>query len=341
MGLGVGAIGGKDSMSGSFEKLDVPPTLVSFATAIGRADRVVGAAFSQPGSSVVLLSPAPGDGPVPDYESQKRVFEAVEHLIAAGSVRAAASVGLGGVAEAVFKMGLGNRIGFALEDADLTEEDLFAPRYGSFVLELAEGVIVGRPLGRTTAEYRFAAFGEKLNSAWLQELWERRLEPVFPYRSAGDVVKTVDAALSAPAAAPHIGIAKPRVVIPVFPGTNCEYDTARAFARAGAEPNVLVVNNLTPAAVAESCAALVKAIRESQIVFLPGGFSGGDEPDGSAKFITAFFRAPAVPDAVPWSCSGAARRPDAGHLQRLPGPHQAGPGALRRHPTRIAAETPR
>jgi phosphoribosylformylglycinamidine synthase len=298
MGLGVGAIGGKDSMSGSFEKLDVPPTLVSFATAIGRADRVVGAAFSQPGSSVVLLSPAPGDGPVPDYESQKRVFEAVEHLIAAGSVRAAASVGLGGVAEAVFKMGLGNRIGFALEDADLTEEDLFAPRYGSFVLELAEGVIVGRPLGRTTAEYRFAAFGEKLNSAWLQELWERRLEPVFPYRSAGDVVKTVDAALSAPAAAPHIGIAKPRVVIPVFPGTNCEYDTARAFARAGAEPNVLVVNNLTPAAVAESCAALVKAIRESQIVMLPGGFSGGDEPDGSAKFIAAFFRAPAVTEAV-------------------------------------------
>jgi phosphoribosylformylglycinamidine (FGAM) synthase-like amidotransferase family enzyme len=247
---------------------------------------------------VVLLSPAPGDGPVPDYESQKRVFEAVEHLIAAGSVRAAASVGLGGVAEAVFKMGLGNRIGFALEDADLTEEDLFAPRYGSFVLELAEGVIVGRPLGRTTAEYRFAAFGEKLNSAWLQELWERRLEPVFPYRSAGDVVKTVDAALSAPAAAPHIGIAKPRVVIPVFPGTNCEYDTARAFARAGAEPHVLVVNNLTPAAVAESCAALVKAIRESQIVMLPGGFSGGDEPDGSAKFIAAFFRAPAVTEAV-------------------------------------------
>ena len=297
IGLGIGSIGGKDSMSGSFEDLDVPPTLVSFATAVGKTGTVTSAAFRQAGSNVVLLSPRYADGPVPDLESQKQVYEAVESLIAQGNVRAAASVGFGGVAEALFKMGLGNRIGFAMDEGALTRAQLFQPLYGSFVLELAEGVMVGRKLGRTTEAYRFAACGETLNSAWLQELWERKLEPVFPYRKAGDVVPTVNGSLTAPAA-PHIGAAKPKVIIPVFPGTNCEYDTARAFARAGADPQVLVINNLTPAAVAESCDALVKAIRESQIVMLPGGFSGGDEPDGSAKFIAAFFRAPAVTEAV-------------------------------------------
>ena len=296
MGLGVGAIGGKDSMSGSFEKLDVPPTLVSFATAIGNTKNVTSAEFKNIGSSVVLLKPLYRDGLVPDYASQKDVFAAVAHLIAQGNVRAAAAVGFGGLAETLFKMGLGNRIGFTLT-AELTQQELFAPLYGSFVLELAPGVALGQPIGKTTEDYHFSAFGEKLNSAWLQELWERKLEPVFPYRRAGDCVPVISGSLKAPAA-PKIGIARPKVVIPVFPGTNCEYDTARAFARAGAEPQVLVVNNLTPAAVAESCAALVKAIQESQIVMLPGGFSGGDEPDGSAKFIAAFFRAPAVTEAV-------------------------------------------
>jgi phosphoribosylformylglycinamidine synthase len=298
MGLGVGAIGGKDSMSGSFEKLDVPPTLVSFATAIGNTKNVVSAEFKAAGSNVVLLSPQYKDGYVPDLESQKQVYEAVENLVAQGNVRAAASVGYGGVAEALFKMGLGNRIGFSLEADELPQETLFAPMYGSFVLELESGVVLGRPLGKTTSDYCFEAYGEKLNSAWLQEVWERKLEPVFPYRKAGDCVPAVTDALKAPAKAPKIGTAKPKVIIPVFPGTNCEYDTARAFARAGAEPQVLVVNNLSPEAVAESCAALVKAIRESQIIMLPGGFSGGDEPDGSAKFIAAFFRAPAVTEAV-------------------------------------------
>ncbi len=298
MGLGIGAIGGKDSMSGSFEKLDVPPTLVSFATAIGHTQNVCSAEFKAVGSNVVLLSPVYTDGCVPDLESQKQVYAAVENLIAQGNVRAAASVGFGGVAEAIFKMGLGNRIGFALTDSELCRAELFRPLYGSFVLELADGVVLGRPLGKTIEDYRIEAFGEHLNSAWLQEVWERKLEPVFPYRKAGDCVETLTAALKTPAAAPKVGVAKPKVIIPVFPGTNCEYDTARAFCRAGAEPQVLVINNMTPAAVAESCQALVKAIRESQIVMLPGGFSGGDEPDGSAKFIAAFFRAPAVTEAV-------------------------------------------
>ena len=150
---------------------------------------------------------------------------------------------------------------------------------------------------RQTKEYTFESCGETLDMAELQEIWESKLEPVYPYRKAGPAVEKINGSLTAPAA-PKIGVAKPKVIIPVFPGTNCEYDTAKAFARAGADPEILVIRNLTPADVAASCEALVKAINESQIVMLPGGFSGGDEPDGSAKFIASFFRNPAVTEAV-------------------------------------------
>ncbi len=296
IGLGVGSIGGKDSMSGSFEGLDVPPTLVSFATAVGKTQYVTTAAFQHKGSTVCLFSPDYVDGLVPNLESQKKVYETIEKLIRDGAVRSASSVGFGGIAEALFKMGLGNQIGFAA-DASVQMEELFRPLYGSFVVELADGISMGRVLGKTTDSYTFTACGEELDSAALQELWESKLEPVFPYRKQGATVQKLNGALNAPAA-PHIGIAKPKVIIPVFPGTNCEYDTARAYRRAGADAKILVVNNLTPAAVAESCEALVKAIDESQIVMLPGGFSGGDEPDGSAKFIASFFRNPAVTEAV-------------------------------------------
>jgi phosphoribosylformylglycinamidine synthase len=296
MGLGIGAIGGKDSMSGSFEKLDVPPTLVSFATAIGRTDGVISTEFKKTNSTVVWLRPNYEDELCPEFTSLKAVYKTAEELMQEGRVLAASSVGFGGLAEALFKMGLGNRIGFTL-DADLTAEQMFAPSYGSLVLEMASDAPAGILLGQTTKEYTFVACGETLDSADLQEAWEAKLEPVYPYRKAGENVAKQNGKLTAPAA-PKIGVAKPKVIIPVFPGTNCEYDTAKAFARAGADPKVLVIRNLTPADVTESCEALVKAINESQIVMLPGGFSGGDEPDGSAKFIASFFRSPAVTEAV-------------------------------------------
>ena len=297
MGLGIGAIGGKDSMSGSFEKLDVPPTLVSFATAIGKTSRVISTEFKKSNSSVVLLRPVyEADGICPTFSSLKANYQIAEQMIASGQILSAASVGFGGIAEALFKMGLGNRIGFKLL-ADLNPEDLFKPMYGSLVLEYATGAPAGMLLGETTREYTFTACGETLDSAQLQEIWESKLEPVYPYRKAGDAVEKISGSLTAPAA-PKIGVAKPKVIIPVFPGTNCEYDTARAFARAGADPEILVIRNLTPADVTASCEALVKAIDASQIVMLPGGFSGGDEPDGSAKFIASFFRSPAVTEAV-------------------------------------------
>ena len=295
--LGIAAIGGKDSMSGSFEKLDVPPTLVSFATAIGTTGNVISPEFKAAGSRVVWLRPK-YDDLRPEHHSLKAVFEQVESLIAAGKVRSAWTPGYGCAAEGLFKMCLGNRLGFKLADG-VDPAELFKPAYGSFILELTGDEPVGGSveLGAVTEAYTFTLGGEVIGLDALEEAWQGKLEPVFPYRGKGEEVEAVT--FTAPARkAPAIGVAKPKVIIPVFPGTNCEYDTARAFRRAGAEPQVLVINNLTPAAVAESCEALVKAIDASQIVMLPGGFSGGDEPDGSAKFITAFFRAPAVTEAV-------------------------------------------
>ena len=297
IGLGIASIGGKDSMSGSFEQLDVPPTLVSFATAIGKASRVISTEFKKPESTVVLIRPIidPETG-CPNFFSLKANYKIVENMIEEGMVASACSVGYGGIAEALFKMGLGNHIGFKMR-ADMTTHQMFEPMYGSIILEMVSDSPAGMLLGETTKEYTFESCGEKLDMAELQEIWESKLEPVYPYRKAGPAVEKINGSLTAPAA-PKIGVAKPKVIIPVFPGTNCEYDTAKAFARAGADPEILVVRNLTPADVAESCKALVKAIDASQIVMLPGGFSGGDEPDGSAKFIASFFRNPAVTEAV-------------------------------------------
>ncbi|WP_417064239.1 phosphoribosylformylglycinamidine synthase [Gordonibacter urolithinfaciens] len=302
--LGVGAIGGKDSMSGSFEQLDVPPTLVSFATAVGSIDRVTSPEFKGAGHRVARIAPAAYDGVVPEAAGLLEAIAVVERLIGEGAVLAVSTPGYGGTAEALFKMSVGNGIGLALDEA-VTADELFAPAYGSFLVELADDAAVPAAgdavrvdvLGETTEAYEFAACGETISLANLQEAWESQLEPVFPYRAEGERVEPVSFGSATPLT--YNGtIARPRVVIPVFPGNNCEYDSARAFEQAGAVVDTFVINNLTPDKVAESTAELVRLINNSQIIMLPGGFSGGDEPDGSAKFITAFFRAPAVTEAV-------------------------------------------
>ena len=299
--LGVAAIGGKDSMSGSFENIDVPPTLVSFAVAAGNTDNVVSPEFKLPGSKLVLLSPAMRDGLLPNAGSLKLLWAQVETLIKEKKVLSAYTPSMGGLAEALFKMGLGNRLGVRFAPG-FDAARLFGYAYGSFVLELAEDIDVGTPIGETTARYVWELNGETADLAKVQEAYEAKLEPVQPYPKA----EAAGPAQEAPAlkyealnpVAPKVGTAKPRVLIPVFPGTNCEYDSARAMERAGAEPEVFVINNLTPANVAESVAAVKELIGRSQMIFLPGGFSGGDEPEGSAKFITAFFRNPAITEAV-------------------------------------------
>ena len=297
MGLGIASIGGKDSMSGSFEKLDVPPTLVSFATAIGKANKVVSTEFKKPESTVVLVRPIidPETG-CPNFFSLKANYKMVEDMIEEGMVASACSVGYGGIAEALFKMGLGNHIGFKMR-ADKTTHEMFQPMYGSIVLEMVSDSPAGEILGETTKEYVFEACGEKLDMAQLQEIWEGKLEPVYPYRKAGPTVEKINGSLTAPAA-PKIGVAKPKVIIPVFPGTNCEYDTANACLRAGIDPEILVIRNLTTELLTESASALEQAIQGAQMIVLPGGFSGGDEPEGSGKFIASFFRNPRIKDAV-------------------------------------------
>ena len=307
--LGIGSIGGKDSMSGSFEDLDVPPTLVSFATGLGHVGRVTSPEFKGAGNKVIAVLPNyDADGITPLAKSLLAAYDVVEGLVGRGQALAISTPGYGAVAESLFKMCVGNQIGIEVEP-NFTTEALFCPAYGSFIVEvsddaqlpeLEQGVTVAL-LGTTTEAYELKACGETIDLSELQETWEGAIESVFPYRAEGPKVQKLDFSVSEKQVSrpkPAIHVARPRVVIPVFPGTNCEYDTARAFRRAGAEPSVLVINNLTPEAVAESTHELARRIRESQIVMIPGGFSGGDEPDGSAKFITAFFRAPEVTEAV-------------------------------------------
>ena len=310
--LGAGAIGGKDSMSGSFEdetgELNVPPTLISFAVAVGKAARAVSPEFKGLTHRVVRIAPATyGEDYRPDAQQLLAAFDAVEALTATGNALAISTPGYGCGAESLFKMCVGNQIGIELaEDVDV--ESLFTPLYGSFIVELAEdaelpevadGVVV-EPLGTTVEGYVIDTGSEVIELAELQEAWESGIESVFAYRSADETpeVETIDFRAKNIHVYAGAKIARPRVVIPVFPGNNCEYDSARAFRAAGAEADTFVINNLTPEAVAESTHELARRIRASQIVMIPGGFSGGDEPDGSAKFITAFFRAPEVTEAV-------------------------------------------
>lgn len=314
--LKIGAIGGKDSMSGSFEDLDVPPTLISFAVSTGSIDRVVSPEFKQAGDRVIRIAPRFYDEDllIPDVEGLNATFDLMERLIGEGAVVAAATPGYGCMAETLFKMCVGNGLGLKLTDAGAADDangsnaeldDLFTLAYGSFVVELAADVSMPEAtdlvsiieLGETTSEYVLSAFGETIDMAQLQEAWEHGIESVFPYRHEDKEIEQISWSDRLPLVCDE-KFAKPRVVIPVFPGTNCEYDTARAFERVGAVPEVLVINNLSPNAVIESTKALVSAINNSQIVMLPGGFSGGDEPDGSAKFITAFFRSAEVTEAV-------------------------------------------
>ena len=303
--LGVGSIGGKDSMSGSFEDLDVPPTLVSFATAVGTVDHAMSPEFKGAGHMVLCIHPFyEADGLMPEKAGLLECLDTIERLIDTGQVLAVGTPGFGGDAELLFKMCLGNGIGLRIND-EVDLDTLFVNAYGSFAVEMAPGAELPEStenmhvveLGETIDEYAIIAGGETVRLAVLQEAWEHELEDVFPYREDGGGVDMISDASNIPLT--YCGnLAKPRVIIPVFPGNNCEYDTALAFERAGAVPETFIINNLTPDAVAESTKAFVEKIDNSQIIMIPGGFSGGDEPDGSAKFITAFFRNPNVTDAV-------------------------------------------
>ncbi len=294
--LGIGAIGGKDSMSGTFEDLDVPPTLVSFAVTMGVDSDVRSNDFKAPGHRVIWLKPEYKNG-LPTAESLKRLYDRVHGLLKSGEALSAYTPAFGGAAEAIFKMCIGNGLGFKYAPG-VDKADLFAHSYGSFILELSGDLEGGDLLGETTDGPGIVLGDESAELSALLAAWEGKLERVYPTRAGESVPAPEFSFLAITRPAPKAPVARPRVLIPVFPGTNCEYDTARAFEEAGAESSIFVIRNQSSSDIAKSVEEFARSVADAQIVFIPGGFSGGDEPDGSGKFITAFFRAAAVKQAV-------------------------------------------
>lgn len=301
IGYNTPSIGGKDSMSGSFNDLDVPPTLVSFAVGISKASETASAQFKQNGSTVKLVKlPVDETTGLPKYKEALDLMIAVADGIKNGTVLSASVVREGGSASAVCRMAFGNKTGFTFAQ-NLDSKDLFAPLQGSFVLELAdENAFDGVVLGTTNDNSVFIIDGTVYTCDDLIEAWAGKLEKVFPTDSGKQAKMYEDVPLYKERSifVAKNKVAKPRVFIPAFPGTNCEVDSARAFEKAGADVSVLVVNNLSSSAINETIDKMAKEIEKSQIIMLPGGFSGGDEPEGSGKFIATTFRNPKISEAV-------------------------------------------
>lgn len=304
--LGIPAIGGKDSMSGTFKDLSVPPTLVAFALTPIDVTKAISPEFKKTGHQVVLLPLRRDGAEVPDFSNLHATYDALHRAINSGSVISAHTVRHGGVAEAISKMCFGNRIGFTFSTG-FDASRLFTPDIGSIVAELndnssMETVFNGIPciaIGATTKDPVIKAGATVMRIDELEQAWEQPLDKVFPQQAAM-VPERIEAAPYAIRNVKRVRarVVKPRVLISVFPGTNCEYDSARAFEKAGAIPSVSILRNLTAADIDDSIGAMIAAIKNSQILMIPGGFSAGDEPDGSGKFIAAFFRNPHIRDAV-------------------------------------------
>ena len=297
--LKIGAIGGKDSMSGSYNDMDVPPTLVSFAVDTAKADKIISGELKAAGNDLYIIWADRDENDLPDYEKIKAKYDYVYSLAQEGKILSAYAVKAGGIAETVSKMAFGNKVGVKLCDCVLNK--LFAPELGSIIIEVKAGEKIenAEKIGVTVAESTISAGNAVLDIDELIKVWSEPLENVFPTKT-----KEIDKKIEKysfvndyPIVAGE-SFAKPRVFIPVFPGTNCEYDSARAFTKVGGVCDMFVIKNLEPKDIDESAAQMVKYIKNSQIIMLPGGFSAGDEPEGSGKFIGAMLRHPDVKDAV-------------------------------------------
>ena len=297
MDLKIAAIGGKDSMSGSFEDIDVPPTLVSFAVTTEDLKNIVSPEFKAAGHKVVMLKPEYTADNLPETASLLKVYDEVYSLVTSGKAAAIYTPAMGGVAEAVLKMAMGNGIGF--DFADVSLEEIFGYSYGSFIIELNDDTDCGTLLGYTTDKAAITYGAETVDFAKLLPVYEDKLEDIYSCNITmpEKKIETFDYKATT-FAKPAIRTAKPKVLIPVFPGTNCEFDSAKYAERAGAEAEIFVINNLSASSIAKSVEDFAKKVSDSQIIFVPGGFSGGDEPDGSGKFITAFFRNAEIKQAV-------------------------------------------
>ncbi|KJS50604.1 phosphoribosylformylglycinamidine synthase [Desulfosporosinus sp. BICA1-9] len=303
--LGIPAIGGKDSMSGTFMDLHVPPTLVAFAVNLIEADKVVSQEFKKSSSQVVLVKAIRDDHEVPNFEQLSKNYTKINELIHSGCVLASYTVRMGGLAAALSKMSFGNRIGMTF-NSPIDINSLFSVDYGSIVLEIAEtvdlaeefGDVVYQLLGVTQEKPVISVNGVEVELDDALQAWKKPLEKVFPTETEKVAEPQKVSYNLRNTQAPSTKVAKPRIFIPVFPGTNCEYDSAKAFEKAGGLVETLVIRNLTATDVEESIQEMVKKIKQAQIVMLPGGFSAGDEPDGSGKFIATMFRNPRINEAV-------------------------------------------
>lgn len=305
--LEIPAIGGKDSMSGTFMDLDVPPTLVAFAAAAVDAEQTVSQEFKKAGSRVILV-------PVPRNETDqilcfpilRKNLDRIRQLISKGQVLSSHTIEMGGLAAAISKMTFGNRVGMVFSK-DLDPHTLFLPDYGSMILEMDKGIDLEKEfgdvkyliLGNTSPDGVITINGIDIDPQEALEMWSKPLEKVFPNSTEESLEKPPQISFSGKnTIKPRIQIARPRVFIPIFPGTNCEYDSARVFEKAGGQVETLVINNLTPADVEASIKKMEEIIERTQIIMIPGGFSAGDEPEGSGKFIAAMFRNPRIKEAV-------------------------------------------
>ena len=298
------AIGGKDSMSGTFEHINVPPTLVSFAVDTVDAEYVVSQEFKKAGSVLAVIKTPTLESGIPDFDILKKNLDKIRELTQTKKVLASYALGYGGLGEAIAKMAFGNKIGFEVAK-DVDADKLFDPAYGNIALEmdkadlaLLEGLDY-KVAGKTIEGQYIDVDGYKVCLGKIYKAYESTLEPIFPTKAVEPTgeVKNINFIVNEHQKS-SLSIAQPKVFIPAFPGTNCEYDSARAFEDAGAKASIKVFRNLNYANIEDSIETMVKEIESSQIVMIPGGFSAGDEPDGSAKFIATVFRNPRIAEAV-------------------------------------------
>jgi phosphoribosylformylglycinamidine synthase len=307
MKLGIPAIGGKDSMSGTFKDLNVPPTLVAFAVTVANMAQVVSNEFKAAGNPVVLIPLGRDENDLPDFSQLERNYDRIHQLMGLGKILAAQSVRNGGLAAAVSRMSFGNKIGVAF-GGEMNSTQLFTPDYGSLILEVPKDEDINvlfqgisyRLLGFTQAAFNIIINNTVIDLEQALTKWQEPLEPIFPAKVAvtTSAAPKIHEYPNRSLLKPKTAVAKPRIFMPVFPGTNCEYDTARAFEKAGGLVDTMVIRNLSPWEIEASIEMMARKIDNSQIVMLPGGFSGGDEPDGSGKFIATAFRNPVVKEAV-------------------------------------------
>ena len=304
--MGTSAIGGKDSMSGTFEQIHVPPTLVSFAVAAEKIDNMRSQEFKKPGNKVALYAMPKDENGIPNFAQIREMYSYIHELIVKGDVVSAKAVGFGGVAESISYMVFGNKYGFKFEySPELEDLNLFEKGYGSIIVELSSDADIKELdkrfmiLGEVTGDAKVSYGDTVISVEEMLSVWRKTLDNVFPEKSAS-TTDNVNIPLYTEnnRKASSVKIAKPRVFIPVFPGTNCEYDTIKAFENAGAIATPFIFKNLNASDIEESVSEMKKLIDNAQIIMIPGGFSGGDEPDGSGKFIATAFRNPAIKEAV-------------------------------------------